>query len=119
VPHFVQEAQVGRRFRIYQGSCVSTDPVPLGPHRCEAGSHAGATLDAHSQDFFAKWSNEGIVDFASTFSELIILTASRTLMGAHGRRRPTRHTPSAPHLETSHLGGGAPVLAAPALLLVH
>ena len=34
------------------------------------------------QDFFAKWGQEGTIDFARTFSELIILTASRTLMGA-------------------------------------
>ncbi len=33
------------------------------------------------QDYFAKWGDEGEVDFAKTFSELIILTASRTLMG--------------------------------------
>ena len=41
------------------------------------------TLTAHSclQDFFAKWGQEGTIDFAKTFSELIILTASRTLMG--------------------------------------
>ena len=41
------------------------------------------TLTARSclQDFFAKWGQEGTIDFAKTFSELIILTASRTLMG--------------------------------------
>ena len=35
------------------------------------------------QDFFSKWGQEGTIDFAKTFSELIILTASRTLMGTH------------------------------------
>ena len=35
------------------------------------------------QDFFSKWGQEGTIDFAKTFSELIILTASRTLMGMH------------------------------------
>ena len=34
------------------------------------------------QDYFSKWDQEGTVDFGKTFSELIILTASRTLMGA-------------------------------------
>lgn len=34
------------------------------------------------QDYFSKWGQEGTVDFGKTFSELIILTASRTLMGA-------------------------------------
>ncbi|CAK0784520.1 hypothetical protein CVIRNUC_007724 [Coccomyxa viridis] len=38
-----------------------------------------------AQDFFAKWSQEGTIDFAKTFSELIILTASRTLMGREVR----------------------------------
>ncbi len=33
------------------------------------------------QEYFAKWGDEGEVDFAKVFSELIILTASRTLMG--------------------------------------
>ncbi|KAK9908024.1 hypothetical protein WJX75_001750 [Coccomyxa subellipsoidea] len=38
-----------------------------------------------AQDYFAKWGDEGEVDFAKTFSELIILTASRTLMGREVR----------------------------------
>ena len=43
-----------------------------------------ADLDAlPEQDFFSKWGQEGTIDFAKTFSELIILTASRTLMGMH------------------------------------
>jgi len=41
------------------------------------------------QDFFAKWGQEGTIDFAKIFSELIILTASRTLMG-------TDNTPYSP-----------------------
>ena len=36
------------------------------------------------QEYFAKWGSEGVVDLAATFSELIILTASRTLLGAGG-----------------------------------
>ena len=39
------------------------------------------------QDFFSKWGQEGTIEFAKTFSELIILTASRTLMGR--RSSPT------------------------------
>ncbi len=39
--------------------------------------------ESPEQDFFSKWGQEGTIDFAKTFSELIILTASRTLMGTH------------------------------------
>lgn len=38
-----------------------------------------------AEDFFAKWGNEGIVDLKDEMSELIILTASRTLMGREVR----------------------------------
>jgi sterol 14alpha-demethylase len=34
-----------------------------------------------AQAFFAKWDDEGTVDLKDELSELIILTASRTLMG--------------------------------------
>lgn len=34
------------------------------------------------QDFFAKWGKEGIVDLKEQLTELIILTASRTLLGS-------------------------------------
>ncbi len=34
------------------------------------------------QAYFAKWDNEGVVDLQEKLSELVILTASRTLMGA-------------------------------------
>ena len=33
------------------------------------------------QEYFAKWPQEGVVDLSHEFSELIILTASRTLLG--------------------------------------
>ena len=33
------------------------------------------------QAFFAKWDDEGVVDLKDELTELIILTASRTLMG--------------------------------------
>lgn len=33
------------------------------------------------QAFFAKWGDEGVVDLKDELAELIILTASRTLMG--------------------------------------
>jgi hypothetical protein len=35
-----------------------------------------------TQAYFGKWGDEGVVDLAATFSEVIILTASRTLLGA-------------------------------------
>ena len=35
------------------------------------------------QEFFAKWGDEGVVDLNKELTELIILTASRTLMGEH------------------------------------
>ncbi|CAL8469499.1 g9040 [Coccomyxa elongata] len=38
-----------------------------------------------AEEYFAKWGDEGEVDFAKVFSELIILTASRTLMGREVR----------------------------------
>ena len=34
------------------------------------------------QAYFAGWGDEGEVDLSKAFAELIILTASRTLMGA-------------------------------------
>ena len=33
------------------------------------------------QEYFAKWPQEGVVDLSHEFAELIILTASRTLLG--------------------------------------
>ena len=33
------------------------------------------------QEYFAKWEDEGTVDLKDELSELIILTASRTLLG--------------------------------------
>ena len=52
------------------------------------------TARSRLQDFFAKWGQEGTIDFAKTFSELIILTASRTLMGTPYCHCacPTRHS---------------------------
>ncbi len=37
---------------------------------------------ARAQAYFARWGDEGEVDLSKAFAELIILTASRTLMGA-------------------------------------
>ncbi|KAL4854977.1 Obtusifoliol 14-alpha demethylase [Chlorella vulgaris] len=34
-----------------------------------------------AEEYFSKWEDEGVVDFMAVFSELIILTASRTLLG--------------------------------------
>ena len=34
------------------------------------------------QDFFGRWGKEGVVNLIDEMSELIIMTASRTLMGA-------------------------------------
>lgn len=48
--------------------------------RC-AQNVAAEVIQCPKQDFFSKWDQEGTIDFAKTFSELIILTASRTLMG--------------------------------------
>ena len=53
----------------------------------------GGDLDADSPDntvrfcaarqaYFAKWGDEGVVDLQEKLSELVILTASRTLLGA-------------------------------------
>lgn len=33
------------------------------------------------QQYFAKWGNEGVIDFYQEFSKLITLTAARTLLG--------------------------------------
>lgn len=33
------------------------------------------------QEFFSRWSSKGIVDFKDELADLIILTASRTLLG--------------------------------------
>eukprot|EP00884_Botryococcus_braunii_P003088 jgi/Botrbrau1/12780/Bobra.0238s0017.1 len=40
-----------------------------------------------AQDFFGSWGDEGIVDLKEQLSELIILTASRTLMGREVREQ--------------------------------
>ncbi|PSC68351.1 sterol 14 desaturase [Micractinium conductrix] len=34
-----------------------------------------------AEDYVSKWGDEGVIDFMQTFSDLIILTASRTLLG--------------------------------------
>ena len=36
---------------------------------------------AEAEEYFAKWGQTGEVDFMKAFSDLIILTASRTLLG--------------------------------------
>lgn len=38
-----------------------------------------------AEDYFAKWGQTGVVDLLQVFSDLIILTASRTLLGESGR----------------------------------
>ncbi|PNH01769.1 Obtusifoliol 14-alpha demethylase [Tetrabaena socialis] len=38
-----------------------------------------------AEDYFAKWGNEGIVDFKDEFSKLVTLTAARTLLGREVR----------------------------------
>ena len=47
-----------------------------------------------AEEYFSKWGDSGVVDLMQTFSDLIILTASRTLLGARqpraGRRRRRR-----------------------------
>lgn len=43
---------------------------------CLSAWCAGAT-----QDFFAKWGDEGVVDLQEQLTDLIIITASRTLLG--------------------------------------
>lgn len=52
------------------------------------------------QAFFAKWDDEGIVDLNSELAELIILTASRTLMG---ELLPPRLSNSQPRCNTAML----------------
>ena len=58
-------------------SFVRCQAVPCQYALSRAAEFDGCT----EQDFFSKWGQEGTIDFAKTFSELIILTASRTLMG--------------------------------------
>jgi hypothetical protein len=41
----------------------------------------GAVWVQEAEEYFSKWEDEGVVDFMAVFSELIILTASRTLLG--------------------------------------
>ena len=50
----------------------------------EAGIAAVPARDAgaRAQAYFARWGDAGEVDLSKAFAELIILTASRTLMGA-------------------------------------
>jgi sterol 14alpha-demethylase len=79
VPLFVQEAEVNWMLECTDGAQLLQGPCPLA-----------ADLDVQTplcilyaieQAFFAKWDNEGTVDLKDELSELIILTASRTLMG--------------------------------------
>jgi len=49
------------------------------------------------QDFFAKWGDEGVVDLQEQLTDLIIITASRTLLGTESsfsRQRLRRVTPA-------------------------
>ncbi len=38
-------------------------------------------LAQEAEAYFAQWGDEGVVDLMQAFSDLIILTASRTLLG--------------------------------------
>lgn len=65
-----------------------------------------------AQDFFARWGEEGVVDLKEELTELIILTASRTLLGALLPSRLPLHlhlklpVPGVPALGCAGLGGG-------------
>jgi hypothetical protein len=56
----------------------------------EAGIAAVPARDAgaRAQAYFARWGDAGEVDLSKAFAELIILTASRTLMGARRAAAP-------------------------------
>lgn len=78
VPLFVMEAEV-------RSAEANSSTSPLRRHRREhclscAGPSAQCIHSA-AQEYFAKWGDEGIVDLKDELSELIILTASRTLLG--------------------------------------
>ena len=61
------------------------------------------------QDYFASWPQEGTVDLFEKIAELIIMTASRTLMGEivllHATSvNPYRHFPLQEHCMASYAG---------------
>lgn len=86
VPHFVSEAKARPALQARLACMVAR--VPAYPAACAwGGAHVPWSLHlTHSpgivQACFAKWGDEGEVDLSKAFAELIILTASRTLMGA-------------------------------------
>jgi hypothetical protein len=55
-------------------------------HTTALGNYAPMMLQ-EAQQYFDKWGNEGVVDIYSALSELIILTASRCLMGREVREQ--------------------------------
>lgn len=56
-----------------------------------------AAFQQEAEDFFGKWGESGVVDLGSELSELIILTASRTLMGREVRESMFREVASLYH----------------------
>ena len=60
------------------------------------------------QDYFASWPQEGTVDLFEKIAELIIMTASRTLMGEIVLHpisvNPYRHFPLQEHCMASYAG---------------
>lgn len=57
---------------------------PQHPHSNNDDRH-----DIVMQDYFASWPQEGTVDLFEKIAELIIMTASRTLMGKMGHLHST------------------------------
>ena len=40
-----------------------------------------SVMASHAQEYFSKWGQTGVIDFAHEFGNLITLTAARTLLG--------------------------------------
>ena len=108
VPQFVMEAEVRPASQmnahvadLFLASARSRESPHRGFWRVEAhrrslaqclspwllskdisSSHSRSIRACAFQAYFAKWGDEGVVDLQEKLSELVILTASRTLMGA-------------------------------------
>lgn len=65
-----------------------TCPPPALPAACcrpPSPAHCRAPVAQEAEEYFGKWGDTGVVDLMQTFSDLIILTASRTLLGERWR----------------------------------
>ena len=55
-----------------------------------------------AEDFFAKWGDEGEVDLLDSLSELIVLTASRCLLGREIRETLFSEAGTNHHVHSTH-----------------